>query len=73
MGERLYFERPDVYVLADCDPTAGGHVRLVVCEHPDGAANAAQLAHRLRVPLRRGPEPERVPALPGHGCEPEAG
>ena len=65
MAERLYFDRADVYVLADCDPRAGGRVRLVVCEHPDGAAYAAQLADLLGIAVQHGPQPE-----PGLRSEP---
>ena len=63
MAERLYFDRADVYVLADYDPHDGGRVRLVVCEHPDGAAYAAQLADRLGIAVQHqpGPAPAREP------------
>ncbi len=74
MAERLYFDRTDVYVLADCDPQAGGRARLVVCEHPDGAAYAAQLALRLGIPVQHGPGPDQEPAPappPGGRREPE--
>jgi hypothetical protein len=53
--ERLYFENPGVYVLADYDAyLGGGRALCVVCEHPDGAGYAAQLAQRLGVPLQLG-------------------
>jgi len=56
MSERLYFDRPDVYVLADFDSRTGGQARHVVCEHPDGTSYAAQLAASMGVPVR-GPAP----------------
>lgn len=56
MSERLYFDRPDVYVLADFNPRTGGQARHVVCEHPDGTSYAAQLAASMGVPVR-GPVP----------------
>ena len=74
MAERLYFDRADVYVLADCDPRAGGRARLVVCEHPDGAAYAGQLALRLGIPVQHRPGPDQDPAPappPGGRREPE--
>ncbi len=70
MTERLYFEHPGVYVLADYDPyLGGGRALCVVCERPDGAGFAAQLAERLGVPLQHGPAgddagPDAAPA----GC-----
>jgi hypothetical protein len=65
MTERLYIDRPDVYVLADCDAREGGHARLVVCEHPDGAEYAELLAASLGVPIRYETEPgEQDPAPP---------
>ena len=56
MSERLYFDHPGVYVLADYDAyLGGGRALCVVCERPDGAGYAAQLAERLGVPLQHGP------------------
>lgn len=56
MTERLYFDQPGVYVLADYDAyLGGGRALCVVCERPDGAVYAAQLAERLGVPLQHGP------------------
>lgn len=57
MTERLYLDRPDVYMVADCDARDGGRARAVVCEHPDGAEYAAQLAASLDLPLHYQPEP----------------
>lgn len=57
MTERLYLDRPDVYVLADVDAQGGGHARLVVCEHPDGAEYAELLADSLGLPMRYQTEP----------------
>lgn len=55
MNERLYLDRPDVYIVADySDALLGGRALHVVCEHPDGAAYAAQLAAALNVPLYQG-------------------
>ena len=75
MAERLYFDRADVYVLADYDPHDGGRVRLVVCEHPDGAAYAAQLAELLGIAVQHqpgpGPEPEPRRGPPPARREPE--
>jgi len=51
MTERLYLDRPDVYMIADCDARDGGRAHAVVCEHPDGAEYAAQLATSLGLPL----------------------
>ena len=64
MIERLYFEHPYVYVLAECDPGQGGQALYVVCEEPGGAEYAALLAARLGVPVRPRPEPghEAAPA-----------
>ena len=68
MTERLYFEHPSVYVLADYDAYLGGGRALCVgCERPDGAGYAAQLAERLGVPLQHGSagpeaEPSATPA-----------
>lgn len=68
MTERLYFDHPGVYVLADYDAYLGGGWALcVVCERPDGAGYAAQLARRLGVPLQHSPaggeaEPAAAPA-----------
>lgn len=68
MTERLYFEHPGVYVLADYDAyLGGGRALCVVCERPDGAGYAAQLAERLGVPLQHGSadgeaEPSAAPA-----------
>lgn len=69
MTERLYFDRPDVHVLADCHDQDGGRALFVVCEHPDGARYAVQLARQLGVPLHYGPGP--VPPA-GHGDPPAA-
>lgn len=70
MTERLYLDRPDVYMVADCDSREGGQARFVVCEHPAGADYAARLAASLGLPLRYGsadgdPEEDAPPPGPG--------
>lgn len=52
MEERIYLDRPDVYILADCHARDGGRALYVVCEDPAGAEYASQLATGLRIPLR---------------------
>ncbi len=55
MTERLYLDRPDVYILADYDPNRrGGRALHVVCEHRDGTGYAAQLAAAINIPVHYG-------------------
>ena len=59
MTERLYLDRPDVYILAryhDGDARNGGRAQYIVCEHPDGAEYAEQLAAALGLLVMHGQE-----------------